>query len=345
MKSILIKSLPFKEVIFELAQAFGTSMIEDCEEYSLHIPVEFGEGKITGVNFNEGLGLLLYDCTFNEDLEIKFIVNEVHPLKFLFCENGSLSHRFENEKNVHTIEQFQNAIVASREEHGHIIQFKANKRTCINSLEIDREKFQPHMHCELKNLGTSLESLFRDVRATKVFYKNGDYCLKLADLFQEISDYPQANFVRKLFLHSIAFKILTLQILQYQDDQYKTSNQTVLRKFEVKLIREASTIINNDILDFTSVNQLAVTVGLNTNKLQAGFKSLYDTTVNSYVQKRRLDLAKNLLIDSEKTISEIVYMVGLSSKSYFSKIFKDKYQLSPSTIRKNGRIPFRPDLN
>jgi len=196
MKSILIKSLPFKEVIFELAQAFGTSMIEDCEEYSLHIPVEFGEGKITGVNFNEGLGLLLYDCTFNEDLEIKFIVNEVHPLKFLFCENGSLSHRFENEKNVHTIEQFQNAIVASREEHGHIIQFKANKRTCINSLEIDREKFQPHMHCELKNLGTSLESLFRDVRATKVFYKNGDYCLKLADLFQEISDYPQANFLQ-----------------------------------------------------------------------------------------------------------------------------------------------------
>ncbi|MDX1471934.1 MAG: AraC family transcriptional regulator, partial [Flavobacteriaceae bacterium] len=29
-------------------------------------------------------------------------------------------------------------------------------------------------------------------------------------------------------------------------------------------------------------------------------------------------------------ISEVVYMIGYSSRSYFSKIFKNKYGISPS---------------
>ncbi len=343
MKTLHIKSLPLKEVIYGLAQEFNTSVRENCEEYSLNIPVKFGKGKITGINFQQGMGLLLYDCTFNEDLEIKFVVDKIHPLKFLFCEEGDLGHRFENDKEFHTIDKYQNAIIASCEEHAHIIQFSANKRTCINSLEINREKFQPSMDCELKSLSKGLEALFRDVAAKNVYYKNGNYCLNLADLLKEIDDYPNPNFVRNLFLHSLAFKILTLQILQYQDDKSKPANQSILRKFEVNSIREAATIINNNILDFISVQELAETVGLNTNKLQDGFKNLYNSTVNGYVQNSRLDLAKNLLIDSEITISEIVYMIGLSSKSYFSKIFKDKYQLSPSTIRKNSRHSIHSD--
>ncbi len=48
-----------------------------------------------------------------------------------------------------------------------------------------------------------------------------------------------------------------------------------------------------------------------------------------------MKLAKDLLLNFDYSISEIVYMVGLSSRSYFSKIFRDQYGTSPSEFRKN----------
>lgn len=334
MNTIRVTSLPLKDVLRNIADALETTVSQDCEEYTLALPQKFGQGSIKGMNFKDGLGLIFFDCTFKEDMEIQFIVNKVHPLKFLFCVEGSLNHRFENEKASHNIQAFQNAIVASCDTHGHILQFHAGVHTCINSLEINRKEFQPYMECRLDSLDEELELLFGDVFAKEVFYHKGNYCIKMAGLFEELQNFTSEDFARKMFLSAVSFHILVLQILQYQDDRDRPEEESILRKSEIKRIKEAAFLINNEILDFTSVVQLAEKVGLNSNKLQDGFKTIYKTTVNGYVQDRRLDLATTLLKNSDYSISEIVYMIGLSSKSYFSKIFKEKYHLSPSLARK-----------
>lgn len=336
MQSIRSHSIPLKEVIQDLAQQMDTPFVQNCQEFSLIIPKSIGVGSIKGIDFKDGLGLILYDCTFIKDMEIQFIVDKVHPLKFIFCEEGNLSHRFENEPDLHKMLILENIIVASSQENGHVLQFKGGVKTVINSLEINRAEFENTVDCELSHLtGSGLQALFRDVFAKDEFYHHGSYCIKMADLFIEINGFPKEDFLRRIFFEGSAFKVLTLQILQYQDDLETADNKKVLRKFEIKLIREASAIIDNEILDFKSVRKLAKQVGINTNKLQDGFRDLYDTTVNGYVHNRRLDLANNLLKNSEYSVSEIVYVIGLSSKSYFSKIFKEKYGISPSQVRGN----------
>ncbi|NND88827.1 MAG: helix-turn-helix transcriptional regulator, partial [Flavobacteriaceae bacterium] len=67
----------------------------------------------------------------------------------------------------------------------------------------------------------------------------------------------------------------------------------------------------------------------NVNKLQEGFKYVYNLTVNKYMQHVKLEAAKEMLLLSEKNISEIVTSIGLNNRSYFSKIFKEKYGVSP----------------
>lgn len=335
MQSILSHSIPLKEVINDLARQMHTSVETHCDEYSLIIPESFGSGKIKALDFKSGLGLILYDCTFKEDMEIRFIINRVHPLKFIFCETGNLNHRFEDEVVIHNLDNLQNLIVASCQEHGHILQFKGGIKTIMNSLEVNRKEFIVNMECELKSLEPELEALFRDTKAVNVFFHQGNYCLKMADLFIEINGFPKEEFLRKLFFESIANKILTLQILQYQDDMDFDGSRPVLRKFEILLIQRATSIIDNEILDFKNVPHLAAEVGLNSNKLQQGFRELHGTTVNGYMQDKRLELANTLLRKSDLSISEIVYKVGLSSKSYFSKIFKEKYGISPSSLPRN----------
>ncbi|HET8804592.1 MAG TPA: AraC family transcriptional regulator, partial [Aequorivita sp.] len=106
---------------------------------------------------------------------------------------------------------------------------------------------------------------------------------------------------------------------------------------ELKQINHISSLIETNISDVPTVENLAREAGLNVNKLQEGFKKLYGTTVNNYLQKKRLDAAYNLLTKTDLSISEIVIAIGLSSKSYFSKIFKEKYAISPSEFRKKQR--------
>ncbi|MFT6050047.1 MAG: hypothetical protein ACI9KI_001786, partial [Patiriisocius sp.] len=40
-------------------------------------------------------------------MEFKFVVDEIHPLKFLYCLKGKLEHFFQNGETINTIEQYQ----------------------------------------------------------------------------------------------------------------------------------------------------------------------------------------------------------------------------------------------
>ena len=338
MNSIEVNSLPLKDAIRDIAKLFNISYSENCGEYLLQLPPSVGEGSIRGINFEGGLGLIQYNCLFNEDMEIHFVVNNIHPLKFLYTVEGLLLHRFENEDEFHKIEQYQSAIVASSKHNGHVLFFKANQKVNVNSLEIDRNKFQSKMECDINSLDNELEVLFKDIKANRAFYYNGNYSLEIANILNDMLAFAAENFTRKLFLEGMAYHILTQQILQYQDDQMDENSRMLLRSSELKQIQSISYLIESNISDIPTVENLAKEAGLNVNKLQAGFKKLYGSTVNNFVQMKRLDAAYSLLTKTDLSISEIVNAIGLSSKSYFSKIFKEKHGISPSEFRKKHRI-------
>ena len=333
MKSIQVNSLPFKEVISDIAEAFGTDYSKNCDEYILQLPSHIGSGTIKGINFTSGLGIINYDCTFNEDLEIQFVVNEIHPLKFLYCIEGVLQHRFGNAQNLHEIEQYQKAIVASSDTIGHVLCFKADIKVVVSSLEIARKEFSEKIKCELRTMDEELQILFTDVQAEKEFYHDGFYSLQLADTFHEIHSFEESDFLKKLFLEGKAYQMLTKQILEYQDDLKDVDHRNILRKSEIRLIEKAATILRRDISNTETIQALSRRVGLNPNKLQEGFRYIYRKTVNQYVHDIRLENAKEYLINTDFSINEIVGKIGLTSASYFSKIFKQKYGITPSKFR------------
>lgn len=338
MNTFISHSIPFRDVLRDLANEMNTSYTQSCEEYSLQIPEYYGEGQIKGINFDEGVGLLMYDCVFYEDTEIHFIVNEVHPLKFMFCEVGSFSHRFQDSSENKMVEELQNVIVASDNHKGHIIHFKAGQRSKINNLEIDRKKFYESQPCEISRLRERLKKLFTDINGKKMFFYQGNYSLQTAEAFSKINKFKGSPFLKNLFVHSQCYHIFFIQVLEYEDSKNKQENQFLLRRSELYLIKNAAEFIDSDLLNYRSVKDLAVKIGLNPNKLQSGFQQVYGQTVNGYVQEKRLSEAVVLIKNTDLTFSEIADRVGIKSKSYFSKIFKDKYGLTPSQIRKQRTV-------
>lgn len=337
MKKLHIHSLPLKEVIADIAKGLNTQYTQDCREYHVEIPASWGQGHIKGINFEGGLGLLIYDCLFNEDLEMSFTVNQTHPLKFLFCLEGNLLHHFEKDGEEHALQQFQNIIVASKGYNGHVLQFQKNQKTEIYSLEIDRHRFKQRMSCELAKAHTNLKSIFEDDLAYASFYYNGMYSLSLGEIFDEVKSHNYSNLIKELFLESQSYRMLVQQLIQYDDDSHGSENRLILRQSEAHAIREAVDIMKLELDSIDSLHSIAQRVGLNSRKFQNGFRHFFGKSANEYLQSLRLDLARDLLLNTDNSIQEIKEKVGFSSQSYFSELFKKMYHSTPSNFRKEYR--------
>lgn len=58
-------------------------------------------------------------------------------------------------------------------------------------------------------------------------------------------------------------------------------------------------------------------------------------SAQEYIQDKIIDLAKSMLLGSEKTISEISYDLGFQYSQHFNRVFKKNTGLTPSAYRKS----------
>ena len=82
-----------------------------------------------------------------------------------------------------------------------------------------------------------------------------------------------------------------------------------------------------------SIVQLSQQFGVSNRTLIRRFKDAAGVTPSDYLQEVRLDAASKYLVQSTKTIDEITHAIGYSDISSFTKLFKRKMSLSPSSYR------------
>lgn len=66
------------------------------------------------------------------------------------------------------------------------------------------------------------------------------------------------------------------------------------------------------------------------------FKAYYNMAPSKWLATRRLELAKNRLTASQKTIREIAFDCGFENASHFSRVFKQVYGVSPASYQRNS---------
>jgi AraC-like DNA-binding protein len=56
--------------------------------------------------------------------------------------------------------------------------------------------------------------------------------------------------------------------------------------------------------------------------------------VSEIIETRKLVEAKQLLMNSEKSVSEICFELGYNEKSYFTRVFRKNTGITPTDFRK-----------
>ncbi len=79
----MIASLPLKDVVKDIADAMDKDFEDICGIFSVSVPARLGNGSVTGLDFDNGLGLVRYECLFDRDTQFEFSTDRVHPVRFL----------------------------------------------------------------------------------------------------------------------------------------------------------------------------------------------------------------------------------------------------------------------
>lgn len=209
MKKIEINSVPPAKGIMDLAEWMGVPCSQHGKEYVLELTPPWGKGTISAVQFGNDFGLLMYDCEFYDDVEIRFIEAKIQPLKFVYCLDGRFNVGCGNEVKISTMEKYHSAILTTLNKNDHIFSFRSGEPIKIRNIQIDNELFHNRFYCHNEDCESKLRKLFDGRNAKQSFYHDGMYSVTLSDLFKNIDIYPHGGMIRSVFLEGIALEVLS----------------------------------------------------------------------------------------------------------------------------------------
>ncbi len=101
-------------------------------------------------------------------------------------------------------------------------------------------------------------------------------------------------------------------------------------------ITEAVKHINEYYADDITLASTAQILGINPSYLSRSFKSAMNCNFLDYLTNVRINNAINLLLNSDKNITEIAFEVGYNSSNHFCKAFRKVMGISPLRYRKRS---------
>lgn len=84
-----------------------------------------------------------------------------------------------------------------------------------------------------------------------------------------------------------------------------------------------------------SLQQMADLLNMTVISFTRLFKERTGKTFIDFVNEYRINIASRLLVETDKTISEIAYECGFNNQSNFNRIFKKKQGIAPSDYKRN----------
>ncbi len=214
-----------------------------------------------------------------------------------------------------------------------IAQFLKNKKTKSFSVIFDKNY--------LESLVNRYPDLFSDTfeKHTKgvPFCMVEQHFITTNEINLIISQIKNSNImgnIQNLYIESKVLELFALQLKQIQ--QYR-SNTFIYCKTatDIDKIREAKNILLKNLNAPPSIQDLAKKIGMNDKKLKYGFKEIYKQTIYGCLFDYKMNLARQLLLDTQKTIFEIGIRCGYEYASHFSTAFKRKFGVSPNVFRKH----------
>jgi len=342
MKQIIkLEKCTAEDIITSVAETVGASLVEDGLDLCFEYPDKKGRGYFRAITFSHGLSALEFIVNPNVDIRFVFDNCDINSLMLAFNVEDDVTLIDSQDKTHKKIEKLNCCLFSSGTSKYYSLELARKKINNIFLLIINRKEFESklsHLNCDFDDQN---RRIFMDLNGVNSFLNLDYFSLEVGKLIEEFRHCDVENFMKPIYLEGKTYEMLTYQIQYFNNKADNENTNKSIRKNTIKKIEKAVEIIEKDMDQRINVHTLAKQVGLNQNTLQSGFKKLHKSSVNEYIKNKRLEMAKVLIEDSDLNITEITYKIGINSRSYFSKLFKEKYGITPSAYigkKKNQKV-------
>lgn len=295
-----------------------------------------GDGHLNCAQLNDGISMIAYDIKLKDGLDIHVDTSIQNPVYFLYVLNGSVKVKFFKKDHAVPLEPFQSMIISSCKTETFQLQFSNEEHLKFFVIQLDRKKYIG----DRKNLFASkemLSSMFADCNPAQTYVHRCSENLQIADMMSKLFKNTEESLAESFIIDGEVRIMLGSIIKQYLKDTDQSSLNVSLTLDELQRVQELACSIRSNPGKNYCIKQMTTDTGLNPLKLQEAFKHLFNRTAADYIRNVRVEKAEELLKTTDFNVSEVVYAIGLNSKSYFSKIFKEKYNCSPKSYQDKAK--------
>ncbi|SHG28734.1 AraC-type DNA-binding protein [Flavobacterium segetis] len=153
-----------------------------------------------------------------------------------------------------------------------------------------------------------------------------------AEIWQSLESFNN-NVFSKTILKSQSLNLVSTFFKNAFADERK-QNYEVKDAIDYKKIAHCERLITANLtIPFLGIDAVAKAVNLSSTKLKMDFKLVYGTSMLQYNIDKKMNLAMQLIINTEMQIKNITQEVGYDSHSKFTATFKKKFGKLPSEVR------------
>jgi AraC-like DNA-binding protein len=169
----------------------------------------------------------------------------------------------------------------------------------------------------------SAESVNDHVLPLKVNELSKSFFLSMMPYFTQDPPPPENLLVLK-------FKELVLSLLTEKDNVSFVAYLNQLRRSKHPSLEE---IVESNYTFNLTIEQYANLTCKSVPTFKREFRKIFNDSPARWVVKRRLNLAKELLANTDLSIADITFECGFQNQTHFSRIFKERVGISPLKYR------------
>lgn len=170
---------------------------------------------------------------------------------------------------------------------------------------------------------------FNDQKEYRIFNcrkKEADLLFYFNSLFQELDKQSEGyEKICNYLLH-----ILILQLQRITDSPF----ELITAQHPSKECAYIKRYLDSNYSENITLDHLSALSHLNKYYLSHEFTKYYGISPMNYLSRKRIDVCKELLENTDYGISDIVHLVGFSSQSYLSQSFRKSCGMTAGTYRK-----------
>lgn len=186
---------------------------------------------------------------------------------------------------------------------------------------------------QLKEAKKQKEEILEQVQAHMQFYANLADELKNAAAhrsFEEVNHLVVSN----LDVNASDSESESAMIVNFNGQQ--TTPEVEIDELDKKLLDEIKETIEENMVDSDfNVSVLQEKMGMGNKQLYRKLKAITGQTPVEYIRDMRMQKAAKLLKAGKFSVSEVMYTVGFSNSSYFSKCFSKAFGMTPTEFMRS----------